>query len=156
MPTTCGFGAADDDDFAKIAEILERNGFELRKKGFADDGYAGARVVEDIFVIVRLGLGVDGNGDGADFDGAKERVEKFGRVEKQEEHALFGADSEIAKGVAGAVGALEELLVGNTLVAAFDGDVVRAALENIAIHKIRGGVEELRQSDHVAAVFAAP
>jgi hypothetical protein len=33
---------------------------------------------------------------------------------------------------------------------------VRAALENIAIHEIRGGVEELRQSDHVAAISAAP
>jgi hypothetical protein len=33
---------------------------------------------------------------------------------------------------------------------------VRAALENIAIHEIRGGVKELRQIDHVAAMFAAP
>ena len=154
MPA-CGFGAADGDDFAKIAEILERNGFELRQKGFTDDGYAGAGVVEDIFVIVRFGLGVDGNSDGADFDGAKEGVEKFGRVEKQEEHALFRADAEVAKRVSGAVGALEELFVSNALVAAFDGDVLRAAFENVAIHEICGDVEELRQRDHVAAMFIA-
>ena len=151
-----GVGVADDDDFAEVAEILARNGLELLQKSFANDSYVGARVIENVFAVVRFGLGVDGNGDRADFDGAEEGVEEFRRVEKQEEHALFGADSEIAKGVAGAVGALEELLVGDTLVAAFDGDVVSAALENIAIHKIRGGVEELRQSDHVAAMFAAP
>jgi len=152
---TCGFGAADDEDFAKIAEILARNGFELRQKGLTDDGYAGARVVEDIFVIVRLGLGVDGNGDGADFDGAKERVEKFRRVEKQEEHALFRKDAESAKSIAGTVGALEELPVGDALVAALDGDVLRAAFEKVAVHEVGGDVEELRQRDQVATWFAA-
>src|SRR5260221_7319656 len=151
-----GVGIADDDDFAKIAEILARNGLELLQESFANDSYAGARVVENVFAVVRFGLGIDGNGDRADFEGAEEGVEKFRRVEKQEEHALFRANAEIAEGVAGAVGALEELLVGDTLVAAFDGDVVRAALENIAIHEIRGGVEELRKSDHVATVFTAP
>ena len=151
-----GVGIADDDDFAKIAEILARNGLELLQESFANDSYAGAGVIENIFAVVRFGLGVDGNGDRADFDGAEEGVEEFQRVEKQEEHALFRANAEIAKGVAGAVGALEELLVGDTLVSALDGDVVRAALENIAIHEIRGGVKELRQSDHMAAMFAAP
>ena len=154
MPA-CGFGAADDDDFAKIAEILERNGFELRKKGFADDGYAGAGVVEDIFVIVRFGLGVDGNGDGADFDGAKERVEKFGRVEKQEEHALLRTNAESAQSIAGAVGALEELLICDALVGAFDGDVLRATFDKVAVHEVGGDVEELRQRDQVATWFAA-
>jgi len=154
MPA-CGLGVADEDDFAKGAEILERNGFELRQKGFADDGYAGAGVVEDIFVIVRLCLGVDGNGDGADFDGAKERVEKFGSVEKQEEHTLFQMDAESAKSVAGAVGTLEELLVGDALVAALDGDVLRAAFEKVAVHEVGGDVEELRQRDQVATWFAA-
>ena len=154
MPA-CEFGVADEDDFAKIAEILARNGFELRQKGFTDDSCAGAGVVEDIFVIVRLGLGVDGNGDGADFDGAKERVEKFGRVEKQEEHALFRMNAASAKSIAGAVGALEELLIGDALVAAFDSDVLRAAFEKVAVYEVGGDVEELRQRDQVATWFAA-
>ena len=148
-------GVADEDDFAEIAEIFARNGLELREKSFADDGHASAAVIEDIFVFVRLGLRVDGNSHRADFDGAEKGVEKFGRVEKQEEHALFRADAEIAKRVSGAVGALEELLVSNALVAAFDGDVLRAAFENVAIHEICGDVEELRQRDHVAAMFIA-
>src|SRR5258708_4270236 len=151
-----GVGIADDDDFAKIAEILARTGLELLQESFANDSHPGAGVIENVFTVVRFGLGVNGNGDRADFDGAEEGVEEFRRVEKQEEDALFRANAEIAKGVAGAVGALEELLVGDTLAAAFDGDVVRAALENMAIHEICGGVEELRKSDHVATVFTAP
>ena len=101
------------------------------------------RVIEDVLVVVRFGLRVDGNGDGADFNGAKERVKEFGCIEQQEEHPFLCADTKIAEGVAGAVGALEELLVGDTLFAAFDGDVLRAALENVAIHEIGGDVEEL-------------
>src|SRR5216684_6144555 len=134
---------ADHDDFAQMTEIFARDGLQLWKKSFADDGYAGAGVVEDVFVFMRFGLGVDGDGDGADFDGAKEGVEKFGRVEKQEDDALFWVDAEIAKSVARAVGALEELLVGDALVAAFDGDVLRAAFEKVAVYEVGGGVEEL-------------
>lgn len=125
-----------------MTKILARNGLQLWQKSFADDGCAGAGVVEDVFVVVRSGLGVDGNGDGADFDSTEEGVEKFRRVEKQEEDALFRADSETAKSIADAVGALEELLVGDTLVAAFDGDVLRAAFEDVAVHEVGGGVEE--------------
>jgi hypothetical protein len=146
---------ADHDDFAQMAEIFARDGLQLLQKSFADDSYMSAGVVEDIFVIVRFGLGVDGNGDGADFDGAEKGVEKFGRIEKQEEDALFWVDTEIAKRVAGTVGAFEELLVGDALVAAFDGDVLRAAFENVAVHEVGGDVEEMRQVDHVAAMFAA-
>jgi len=58
-----------------------------------------------------------------------------------EAHVL-GREHEIAEGVAGAVGALEELLVGDPLFAAFDGDVLAAAFENVAIHEISGDVEE--------------
>ena len=91
---------------------------------------------------MRFGLGVDWNGDGADFNGTEEGVEEFGCVEQQKEYAFLGADTKIAKGVASTVGALEELLIGDALVAAFDGDVLRAALENVAIHEKRGDVEQ--------------
>ena len=56
----------------------------------------------------------------------------------------MGANTETAEGIAGAVGALEELLVSDTLVVAFDGDVLAAAFENVAIHEVGGDVEELR------------
>ena len=147
------FGIADEDDFAKMAEILTRNGFELRQKSFAYDSYASAGVVEDVFVVVRFGLGVGRNGHGADFYRAEEAVEKFRRVEKQEEHAFFGTDAEITEGVADPVGTLEQLLVGDTLAGAFDGDVFRAPFEDVAVHEICSDVELSRQSSPVAALF---
>ena len=151
----CLIGIADDDDFAEMAKIFTRNALQQLQKSFADDGYVGAGVIENVFVVVRFGLRVDGDGHGADFYGAEEGVEKFGRIEKQEEDALFRADAEIAKRVAGAIGALEELLVGDAFVAAFDGDVLRAAFENVAVHEVGGDVEELRWIDHVADPFIA-
>ena len=93
---------------------------------------------------MRFGLRVDRNGDGANFDGTEEGVKEFGCVEQQKEHTFLGVDTKIAEGVASTVGALEELLVSDTLVVAFDGDVLAAAFENVAIHEVGGDVEELR------------
>lgn len=142
---------AYQDYFAEVAQIGARNGLELRKKRFADDGYTSAGIVEDVFVIVRLGLGVDGDGHGANFYGAEEGIQEFGGVEQKENNALFGTDAEILQGVACAVGALKKLLVGDTLVSAFDGDVLRATLQDVAVDEVGGDVEDLGQRDHAAA-----
>ncbi len=104
---------------------------------------------------MRFGLGVDRDGDGADFNGTEEGVEEFGRVEQQKEYTFLGADTKIAEGVASTVGALQELLVGDVVFAAFDGDVLRATLENVAIHEKRRDVKEWWQRNHVAAVLVA-
>ena len=47
-----------------------------------------------------------------------------------------------AKGVHVLGGGHQDREVGDALVAAFDGDVLRAALENVAIHEKRGDVEQ--------------
>lgn len=133
---------------------MARDGLQLGQKSFVDDRYSGVGIVEDIFVVVRLGLGVDRNGHRADFDGPEEGVEKFGGVEKQEEHSVIGTHAQIAKCVADAVGALEELLVSDTLVATFDGDILRAAFQDVVVHEVSGDVEELGQSDQVATWLA--
>ena len=93
---------------------------------------------------MRLGLRVDGNGHGADFDYAEEAVEEFGAIEKKEEYAISRTHVEIAKRVSGTIGAFEELLVGDAVGAGFDGDVFPAAFEDVAIHEISGDVEDLR------------
>src|ERR1700724_1162533 len=113
---------ADENDFTDIGEFLARNCLELRKQTFVDYGYAGSAIIEDVFVFMRFGLSVHGNSDGANFDGAEKRVEEFGRVEKQEKHALFPPDAKIPQSIAGAISALKKLLICNPLVATFDSD----------------------------------
>lgn len=146
---------ADENDFTEMTEVLLRNRLKLGKQAFADDGYGGLAVIEDVLVFMGFGLSIHGNGYGANLDGAEKGVEKFGRVEKQQEHALFRADAEAPEGIGGAVGALEELLIRDALVAAFDSDVLGSALKDVAVHEIRGNVEKLRQRDHLAALFVA-
>ena len=102
---------------------------------------------------MRFGLGVDRNGHGADFYRAEEAVEEFRRVEKQKEDALFPTNAEIAEGVANPVRTFEQLLIGDTLAGAFDGDVFCAPFENVAVHEICGDVELSRQRNHVAALI---
>lgn len=146
---------ADENDFPEITQFFARNGLELGEQTFTEDGYLRAAVIKDVFVFVRFSLGVDRNGYRADFYGSEKGVEKFGRVEKQEEHSVFRTDAKIAKRVAGAVGAFKKLLIGDLLVATFDGDVFGSPFENIAIDEIGGHIEKLRQRDHVAAIFVA-
>src|SRR5436305_10852868 len=151
----CVVGSASHDNFAKVRDILTRDRLELRQKRFADDGDDRARIVEDVRIVVRLGLRVYGNGDRAEFDRAEKGVQEFGRVEQKEKDAFGGANAKSAKGVAGAVCAIEELLIGDALFAALDGDIVRTAFEDVAIHEIGGDVEERWYRYHVAAACAA-
>lgn len=123
----------------------------MRQQRLADDGDAGAAVVEDVFVLLRLGLRVDGNGDRADFDRAEKGIEKFWRVEQQEKDALFGADAEREQEVADAIGILQKLEIGDPLVAALDGDFGATALLDVAVHEVRGDIEGIRQRDQELA-----
>ena len=136
-----------DHDLLEIAEFFFRDGLQIRQQRFADQGDTGAAVLEDVFVILRLRLRVDGDGDGADFDRAEQGVEELGRVEEQEKDALFGADAESEKGIAGAVGIFQKLLIGDPFVAALDGDLRAAAFLDVAIHKVSGDIEIIRQRD---------
>jgi len=136
------------DDLAQVVQFFLGDGLQMGEQRFADDGDAGAAVVEDVFVVLGLGLCVDGNGDGADFDGAEKGVQKFGRVEKQEKDPLFGADAELEQGITDAVGVFQELLVGDPLVAALDGDFRAAAFVDVAVDEVRGDVEGVGQRDH--------
>ena len=54
----------------------------------------------------------------------------------------------VAQHVAGAIDALEQLLVGHALFAAFDGDLRAAPLVDVAIHEPRCGVERVGQPQH--------
>src|SRR5580692_5084140 len=119
----------------------------MREQWCADEGNTGAAVVEHVFVVLRLGLRVDGYSDGTDFDRAEKGVKKFRRVEEQKKDALFGTDAESEQGIAGAIRVFQELLIGDPLVAALDSDFVAAAFLDVAVHEVGGDVEIFRQRD---------
>src|SRR3982751_122226 len=71
-----------DNDVFQVAKLSFRNGFNLRIKRLADNGYARPRVVQQVFVVGRLEEGVDLNGHGADLDCSKKTSCEIRRVEK--------------------------------------------------------------------------
>ena len=75
--------SADHYNFTEMREILARDDLELWQKRFANDGYSGEGIIEDVLVVARFGLRVNRNGDGADFDGTEEGVKEFGCIEQQ-------------------------------------------------------------------------
>jgi len=65
-------GLAGHDYFAEMRQILARNGLELGQETFVNYGDGGAGIVQHVLVVVRFGLRVDRNGDGANFYGTEE------------------------------------------------------------------------------------
>lgn len=107
-----------------------------------DDGYAGAGVVEQVFVIAGAEQSADRNRDGTDLDGAKETVSKFRDVGEQKKDTFFHADSQRVFEAGGeAVYAFPELGVSDLFVAAFDGGAVSAAFEEVPVYEVFGGIE---------------
>ena len=142
---TLGVHIASKNGFTEVVEILSWDSLELGKQSFADDGHAGTAVIQDVLVITRLRLCVYGHGYCANLNGTEKGVEKFGRVEQQQEYAVFRAYAKTLEGIAYTVSTVKELLIRDALIAAFDRDVLASASENIAIHEICGNVEKLRQ-----------
>ena len=119
----------------------------MRQQRFADQGDVSAAAVEDVFVVLRLCLGVDGDGYSPDLDRAEEGIEELRRIQEQQENALFETNAEGQQGIADAVGSFQQLLIGHPLVAALDGDFRPAAFLDVAIHEVCGDVESFRQRD---------
>ena len=115
---------------------------EERSERLVDDRYAGAGVVQQVFVFVGAEQGADRNRDGTDLDGAKETIGKFGDVGEQKEDPFFHADSQGGfQAAAEAVYSVAELGVSDLVVAAFDGSAVGAAFEEVPVYEVFGSVE---------------
>src|SRR6185437_1506814 len=138
---------ADHNYVLQVAQTVGRNAMNLGQELLMDNGDAGTAVIQQEGVVVRLEQGVDGDGDGANFDGAKEAVGEFGSVEQKQQNAFFGANIQSQKSVAEAVNALLQLGVGDALLTTFDGDPGGAALAQVAVNKISGSVEIVRQTE---------
>ena len=84
----------------------------------------GAAVVQDVREVARCEQGVGRHGDRADLDRAEECVDELGRVQAEDDHALFDADPELAQRVPAAIDVGAELGVRDRPSLAADGDAL--------------------------------
>src|SRR5579883_776003 len=139
---------ARGDDVPQVAEPLARNGLQQGQEDVADDGDAGPGVIQHVLILMRLGQGADRNRHGTNLDGAEETVEKVRAVQQDEHDALLRPNAEIAKDISGAVGVFEELLIGDSIFAAFNGDIPAAAFVDIAVNEMSCYVKGVGQVYH--------
>src|SRR5882757_2458731 len=117
------------------------------QKRFAGDSNAGARVVQQVFILIRPEKRIDRNRNGADFYGSEKTIGKFGNIRQQEENSFLHANIQrVTQGSSEAIDAIGELRIGDPLVFTFDCDTVTAAFPQMAVDKILGGIKELRNS----------
>src|SRR5215813_15050914 len=100
----------------KVAQLLLGYRLHLGQESFANDQDASPRIVQDVFIFRRLEQGIDGNGNGADLDPAKEAVDKLRRIEEQNADPLFLSHTQPFERMAGPIDALKELPVGDPLI----------------------------------------
>src|SRR5262249_16891146 len=81
IPTSMA-NCSRDYDVAKVTEPIFGNLFDQRNEVLMNDGDAGTRVGEHMFVFVSLGGCADGDRDGANLDSSEKAVEEFGNVGK--------------------------------------------------------------------------
>ena len=125
-----------------------RNRGDRRQQGVADDGDPRRRVLQNVAIVRRLPQRVDGNRDRPDLDGAEERVEERRSVEQEQHDPLARPDAALtAQEIAASIDALGELVVGDPLGAAFDGDLGAASLEEVPVDEIARRVELLGNAE---------
>ena len=120
---------------------LAEDGAGLRQEGRRDHGHAGTAVVEDVQIVLAAQQGVDGHGDGADLDGAPEGAQELGAVETDQEDAILHLHAELEEGVAGAVGKVCHIPIGEGALLAEEGGSLVAALSEVTIDEVGGHVE---------------
>src|SRR5205823_2538720 len=100
-----------------------------------DEEGARAAVIEHVYVVIGAQHGIDGDGDGSYFDGAKESRGELWGVEQQECHALFHLNAQVEEAIADTVTEFCDLgvRVGRSLVK--DGGFNTSSLEQVAIQK---------------------
>ena len=132
----------DDHDVLDGGPLVGANRRKLRDELCAHDDDACARVGEDVLVVGGSPQRIHRDRNGADSDGAEEAVEELGTVKEQQGDTLSDADTQpLAQSSTELVGARVELGVGDALVPALNGGLTAAALGEVAIDKVRRGVE---------------
>ena len=100
-----------------------------------DEEGARAAVIEHVDVVIGAQHGIDGDGDGSYFDGAKEGCGELRGVEQQKRDALFHLNTQVEETIADAVTEFGDLgvRVGRSLIK--DGGFSASTLEQAAIQE---------------------
>ena len=125
--------------------------FDLRQRGLVHHHDARTAVVEEVLVVRGVHPGIDGNGDGADLDGAEEGEGELRAVGKHQQHALLGVEAEAPERVPGPVHRLLDLPVGVLLVLVQDGGALAAAGGDVVVDERGGRVVGIRQFESRSA-----
>jgi hypothetical protein len=107
----------------------------------ADDGHAGARVVEQVFTIGRFQQSIHWDGHGSNLDGPEKTGGKRGSVLQEQKDAFLWAHAQPSKPVAHPVYEFKELAIADEVIAALDSHFLSPAFGDVAVHKILSGVE---------------
>ena len=127
------------------------DGLDLGKRRLVHDHDARAAVMEQVLVVGRVHPGIDGNGDGANLDGAEEGEGELRAVRQHQQHALLGVQAEAAEGVARPVDRVVDLRVGEALVLVQDGGALAAAGGDVVVDERGGRVVGVRQIESRSA-----
>lgn len=129
-----------DDDVAQVLEFCQDWLYLRPERGMDEEG-ARATVIEHVDVVIGAQHGIDGNGDGSYFDGAKEGCGELRGVEQQERDALFHLNTQVEEAIAGTVAEFRDLgvRVGRSLVQ--DGGFGTSSLVQVAIQESSCSVE---------------
>ena len=93
-------------------------GFDHRPERLVHDQYAGAAVVEEIFIIAGLEQGVDRHRHGAEANGAPETRGEIQGVQHQHHHPVFRFHPQPRQGISGPVGPRVQIAIGHGVAAA--------------------------------------
>jgi hypothetical protein len=129
------------------------NRLQLRKQGIGDQHHSRLSVIENVFVLGRLEQSVGGDRYGADLNGPEEDIEKFGAIPQDQHDSFPRPNLELAQEVTRPVRPLQQLLVTDKLVTAFQSGFDAASFADIAIHKMRGGVKNCGKGNQGSLVF---
>ena len=146
---------ADDDHVLEARDARAIDRVEFLQQRFADHHHPGAAVVERMRVIAGAPQRVERNGNDARLDRAEEAVGECRGVLQDQRDALLGLDAEVLQRGAEAVDALGHLRIRDALIAALDRDLPAASFGQVAIDKMGGGVEDVRQHGH-AGILVEP
>ena len=116
-----------------------------REQRLTDDSHTRARVIQQVCVIGGFQQSVDRDRNRPDLDRTEKADSKLGRIQQQQEDALFDAHAKTSESIAHLVYPLKEFAIGELNIPALNCYFCAATLCNVAVDKIHGSIEFVRK-----------